>query len=106
MTFEIQELTRLVEEERSAEEKIKKAEQDALDIKDKARKKAQEIVRKAESGEFLENLEKKKMREIEGRKKSIQAEYKNKIQELDKKAERELDTFVSKVIEKVMGVET
>ena len=78
MSAEIKELTRLVEEERLSEEKIRKAEENVSNIKDKAEKKARDVIQEAESSEIIKDLETKTKREISRKKKSIEEKYQKK----------------------------
>jgi vacuolar-type H+-ATPase subunit H len=105
MSTEIKELTRLIEEERFSEEKIRKAEEKASNIKDKAEKKARETLQEAKSIEFIKDSEAEKKREIGRKKKSIEEKYQKKIQQLNKTVKNEFENSVVNVVEDVLRVE-
>ena len=105
MSFEIKELTDLVEEEKKAQERFVKAQQEAEKIKDDAKKRADGIVENARFGTYLEDMVAKKRKEIEGKKAELEKKFDKDVNDLKEKAGKKLEDAVSRVIDEVMRVE-
>lgn len=105
MSTDIRELQELIGRERFAEEKVRKAKEEAQDILKKAREKAESIVQAIESDPRWEKLKQARNDEIARKKAEIEEEYKRKISVLEKVAEENFEKAVERVYEKTLRVE-
>jgi V/A-type H+-transporting ATPase subunit G/H len=105
LSTDIRELQELIGRERFAEEKVRKAKEEAQDILKKAREKAESIVQAIESDPRWEKLKQARNDEIARKKAEIEEEYKRKISVLEKVAEENFEKAVERVYEKTLRVE-
>jgi V/A-type H+-transporting ATPase subunit G/H len=105
LSTEIRELQELIEHEKAAEDKVRRAKEEAQEIVKRAREQAESIVQAAESNLHEEQLRQTKKAEVERKKAEIADEYKRKISDLNKMAERNLEKAVSFVIEEILRVD-
>jgi len=105
LSVEIKELQELIEQERAAEEKVRKAKDEAQEIVKRAREKAESILQAVESNPYQEKLRQAKKEEIERKKTEINEEHKRKISALNKTAEQNFEKAVAFVTKEILRVE-
>jgi V/A-type H+-transporting ATPase subunit G/H len=105
LSVEIEELQKLIEHERAAEDKVRRAKEEAQEIVKKAREQAESIVQAAESDPYEQQFRQTKKDEMERKKAEIAEDYKRRISNLNKMAEKNLDKAVSFVTKEVLRVE-
>ncbi len=101
MSVDIKELQELIEEERLAEEKVKRAKEDAQNILKAAREKAEAIERTADADPAWEEIRKAKKEAMERRKKEMEEEDKRKVALLQRTAQQNFEKAVEHVVAKV-----
>jgi vacuolar-type H+-ATPase subunit H len=106
LSVEIRELQELIEEEKAAEERVRRAKQDAQDILKAAHEKAESILQAVESDPSWEKLRKTGDEEIVRRKAEVEEEYKRKINELNRVAEQNFGKAVAYVVKEMLEAET
>ena len=102
MSTEIKEIQELIDRERVAEEKVRKAKQEAQTIVKQAREKAETIVGAIDSDPSWEKLKRAREDEIVRKKSEIEEEYKRKIAALDKSARENFSKAVERVFEQTL----
>jgi vacuolar-type H+-ATPase subunit H len=106
LSTEIEELTRLVEEERLAEERIEQARSKAEEIIKKAREEATRIMRETQASLSSTNPQTHRREEFEEEKRRITSEHQRKLASLKKLAEKNLDRVVKMIVEETTRVES
>jgi V/A-type H+-transporting ATPase subunit G/H len=104
LSTDIKELQELIERERFAEEKVRKAKEEAQAILKEARERAESIVKAAESDSRWEKLRQARNDEIVRKKAEIEEEYKRKISALDKVAQENFQKSVERIFEETLRV--
>ncbi len=104
MSADVEELTRLVEEEKMAEDRIKQARSTAEEVIKKAREEAGSVIVEAQSSVSSTEPQAYRHREFEEEKLKIEQDHQQKIISLKKLAEKNLDRAVKMIIEDVMKV--
>jgi V/A-type H+-transporting ATPase subunit G/H len=104
LSTDIKELQELIERERFAEEKVRKANEEAQAILKEAREKAESIVKAVESDSRWEKLKQARNDEIVRKKAEIEEEYKRKISALEKVAQENFQKSVERVFEETLRV--
>ena len=103
MSVDIKELQELIEEERSAEEKVKRAKEEAQNILKAAREKAETIEQTADADPSWEKLRQAKQEEMMKRKKQMEEEDKRKIDLLQRTAQQNFQKAVEHVVKATLG---
>jgi V/A-type H+-transporting ATPase subunit G/H len=104
LSTDIKELQELIERERFAEEKVRKANEEAQAMLKEAREKAESIVKAVESDSRWEKLKQARNDEIVRKKAEIEEEYKRKISALEKVAQENFQKSVERVFEETLRV--
>lgn len=105
MSVEIKELQELIEQERAAEEKVRKAKEEAQEIVKRAREKAELVVQETASDPYQQKLRQTKKEETERKKAEIDEEYKRKISTLNKTAKDNFEKAIAFVTKEILKVE-
>ena len=105
MSIEIKELQELIAQERAAEEKVRKAKEEAQEIVKQAREKAESMSEAIDSDQYQQQLRKTKKEETERKKAEITDEYRRKISELNGMAKENFEKAVSFVTKELVRVE-
>jgi len=105
LSVDIKELQELIERERVAEEKVRRAKEEAQNIMRIARQKAESIVKTIDSDPGWEKLRQARREEISRKKATIEEEYKRKISLLDKIAQENFEKAVAYVTKETLRVE-
>jgi vacuolar-type H+-ATPase subunit H len=103
LSVDIKELQELIEEERSAEERVKRAKEEAQSILKAAREKAESIERAPDADPSWESLRKAKQEEMMKRKKEMEEEDKRKLAMLQRTAQRNFEKAVEHVVKTTLG---
>jgi vacuolar-type H+-ATPase subunit H len=106
LAVEIKELQELIEEEKSAEEKVRRAKKEAQDILQAAHQKAESTLQTFDSDPSWEKLRKTGETEIMKRKAEAEEEYERKIAELKSTAQQNFEKAVAYVVKEALGAET
>jgi len=106
LSIEIRELQEVIEQEKAAEERVRRAKEEAQEIVKRAREKAESIVQALESDPYKEKLRQAKREETARKKAEIEEEFKRKIQILDKTAEESFEKAVEYVVKGTLSAET
>jgi V/A-type H+-transporting ATPase subunit G/H len=102
---EIKELQELIAKERAAEEKVRRAKEEAQDIVKRAREKAESIIQETESDPYQQKLRETKKEETERKKVEIDEEYSQKLSALNKTAKENFEKAVTFVTKEILKVE-
>jgi V/A-type H+-transporting ATPase subunit G/H len=106
LAVEIKELQELIDEEKAAEEKVRRAKQEAQEILQAAHQKAESILQTFDSDPSWEKLRKAGEEEITKRKAEVEEEHKRKIAELNSAAQQNFEKAVAYVVKEALGAET
>jgi len=106
LSTEIEELTKLVEEEKIAEDKIKQARNNAEEIVKRAREEANKIMLEAQNSLSSKEPPAQRRREFGDEKLKIEQEHQHKISSLKETAEKNFDRAVKMIVEDIMRVES
>jgi vacuolar-type H+-ATPase subunit H len=106
MSVDIKELQELIEEEKSAAEKVKQAKEEAQKILQAARDKAESIIQAVDTDPRWDDLRKARVEEIKTRKLDMDEEFKRKAALLDEDAKQNFEKAVALVVKESMKVET
>lgn len=102
MSTDIKELQDLIERERVAEEKVRKAKEEAQVIVKRAREKAESILGAIDSDPSWEKLKQARSDEIARKKAEIEEEYKRKASALEKGAQETFEKAIERVLEETL----
>jgi len=102
---DIKELQELIERERIAEEKVRKAKEEAQAILKNAREKAESILQAVHSEQNLEKVRQAKTQQIARKKAEVEEEHKRKISLVDKAAREKFEGAVAYVTKRTLRVE-
>jgi V/A-type H+-transporting ATPase subunit G/H len=105
LSVEIKELQELIAQERAAEEKVRKAKEEAQEIVKQTREKAESMSETIDSDTYQQQLRQTKKDETERKKAEITEEYRRKISELNGMAKENFEKAVSFVTKKLVSVE-
>lgn len=105
MSVDIKELQELIERERIAEEKVRKAKEEAQAILKNAREKAESILQSVDSDQNWEMVRQAKKEEIARKKAEVEEEHKQKISLVDKTAREKFERAVAYVTKRTLRVE-
>ena len=100
----IEEIKNLVTQEKESEEKLRKAEEKANGLLEQSKEKARKILQEAENPEYYDDIFKARLKEIEEKKKVMQREIDEKVEEIRKIANKNLEKTVSIIVKRVLGV--
>jgi V/A-type H+-transporting ATPase subunit G/H len=102
LSTDIKELQELIDRERVAEEKVRKANEEAQAILKEAREKAESIVKAVESDTRWDKLKQARNDEIARKKAEIDEEYKRKISALEKVAQENFEKAIERIFEETL----
>jgi V/A-type H+-transporting ATPase subunit G/H len=102
LSADIKELQELIDRERAAEEKVRKAKEEAQAIVKQAREKAESMVRAIESDPCWEKLKQARNDEIARKKAEIEEEYKRKTSALEKVAQENFEKAIERIFEETL----
>lgn len=102
MSTDIKELQDLIAREKNAEEKVRKAKEEAQAILKQAREKADVALGAIESDPAWEKLKQARNDEIARKKAEIQEEYKRKSSSLEKAAQQNLEKAIARLFEETL----
>jgi len=105
LSVDIKELQELIEEEKSAEERVRKARQDAEEMLAKARQQADAIIHASELDLHLQELREARKAEFAKRKADVEDEYKERLSALEGSSQRNFEKAVAKLTEEALRVE-
>jgi vacuolar-type H+-ATPase subunit H len=106
MSVDIKELQELIEQEKSAEQKIRAAKQEAQNVVQVAREKAESVIQEVDSGPHWEEMKRTRKEQITRGKAELDEEHKRKIALLEKAAQRNFEKAVASVAKEILRVET
>ena len=106
MSIEIRELQELIVHEKEAEQKVRKAKEQAEGILKKAREEVESTVQTVESDRYQTKSREAKKEEIARKKAEIEKEYEQKIATLNKVAEENFEKAVAFVTKEILKVES
>ena len=104
MSKDIEELIKLIEQEKIAENKINEAHHNAEETIRKAKEEAKKIMNMAQSSSSTTESQNLRREEFEEEKRQIEKEHDRKIDSLNKLARKNFDQTVKIIIEEVMRV--
>jgi vacuolar-type H+-ATPase subunit H len=102
LSADIKELQELIERERTAEEKVSKAKEEAQTIVKQAREKAESIMGTVESDPALEKLKQARQQEIARKKTDIEEEHRRKTSALEKDAQSNFEKAVELLLKETL----
>jgi len=105
LSVDIKELQELIEEEKSASERLRKAREDAQETLTNARQQANAIVHEAEVDVRLQELRQARKVEFEKRKADVEKEYKEKLSALEESSQQNFDKAVTRLTQQALRVE-
>ncbi|MEM2941874.1 MAG: hypothetical protein QXT81_00390 [Candidatus Bathyarchaeia archaeon] len=101
MSIEIEELTKLVEEEKAAEERVKIARGKAEEIVERAREHARKRLQQAEASLSTSEYHVDSDKDLEKMKSEITRAHQDRVNSLNRLAERNFERAVQMIVEKV-----
>jgi vacuolar-type H+-ATPase subunit H len=102
---DIKELQGLIEEERSAGEKVRRAKEDAQESLSKAREQADAIIHASEVDVHLQELREARKAEFAKKKTNLENEYKKKLAALEESSRSNLNKAVERLVQEALRVE-
>jgi V/A-type H+-transporting ATPase subunit G/H len=102
LSTDIKDLQELIDRERVAEERVRKAKEEARAIVKQAREKAESIVKAVESDPRWEKLKQARKDEIAYKKAEIEEEYKRKVSAVEKVAQENFEKAIERVFEETL----
>ncbi len=103
MSIEIEELTKLVEEEKAAEKKIEQARHNAEETVKRAREEANKIITEAQNSS---DSQARLSKEFEEKKDEVEKGHQQRINSLNRQAENNFERAVKRIVEDVMRVKS
>lgn len=104
LSVDIKELQELIEREQAAEEKVKKAKEEAQAVLKEAREKAEAIAQTIELDRNMEKLRQARKEELTQKKVAAEEDHKRKIALVEKTAREDFEKAVSYVTTQVSRV--
>ena len=104
MPVDIKELQELIEEEKIAGERLRKAKEDAQETLTKARQQADAIIHASELDVRLQELRQARKTEYEKRKADIENEYKEKLSAIEESSQRNFNKAVALLTQEALRV--
>ena len=104
MSVDIKELQELIEEERSAGEKLRRAKEVAQEAVTKAREQADTIVHASEVDVHLQELRQARKAEFEKKKADLENGYREKLAILEDSSRSNLDKAVERLVQEALRV--
>jgi vacuolar-type H+-ATPase subunit H len=98
----IEDIKKLVEQEKDSEQKVKKAKEEAENIIKKSEEDAQRILDKAEEQKYYDDIFAAGLKEINEKKKLIEEETQEKIEQIRKIAEKNLQKTASLITKHIL----
>ena len=98
----IEDIRRLVEREKSSEEEIRKAKEEAEGIIKKSKEDALRILKSAEDQKYYDDIFAVGLIEINDKKKLIKKEAEEKIERIRKIAEKNLEKTISLIVRRIL----
>ena len=105
MSVDIKELQELIEEERSAGVRVRKAKEDAQETLTKAREQADAIIHASELDVRLQELRQARKAEFAKKKTDLENEYKEKLAALEESSRSNLGKVVERLVQETLRVE-
>jgi V/A-type H+-transporting ATPase subunit G/H len=102
LSTDLKELQQLIDKEKAAEEKVRKAKEEAQIILKQAHEKAQLTLGSIESDPAREQLKRVRSEEIARKKAEIQEHYAQKISALEKNAQQNFEKAVARLLEEAL----
>jgi vacuolar-type H+-ATPase subunit H len=99
----IEDIRNLVKKERESEEEIQRAKEKAERIIEEAKTEARQIMNDVEDQRYLNALHETKMKEIEEKKKAIEKEYTEELENLKKRGGKNMEKAIAYVLKLVLG---
>ena len=104
LSIEIKELQELIEQERTAEEKVRKAKEEAGAIVKKAREEATLILEAIDSDSCWDEIRRTRKEETARKKAEMEAEHGRKISALSKTVEENFERAVTYIVKEMLRV--
>jgi len=98
----IEDVKKLVEQEKDSEQNIRRAEEEAENILKKSEEDAQRILEKAEDQKYYNDIFVAGLKEINGKKKLLEKETQKKIERIREIAKKNLENAVSLIIRHIL----
>jgi vacuolar-type H+-ATPase subunit H len=105
MAADIKELQELIEREKLAEEKVRRAEEEAQTILKTAREDAESIIRAIDSNQEWEKLRQAKKEEITRKKAEMLEKHRRKISIVERNARENFETATTYVTDQTLRVQ-
>ena len=105
MSVDIKELQELIEEERTAGERVRKAKENAQEMLTKAREQADAIIRAPEFDVHLQELRQTRKAEFARKKTDLENEYKEKLAALEESSRSHLEKAVERLVQEALRAE-
>lgn len=106
MSVDIKELQELIEQEKSAEQKVRAARQEAQSLVQSARERAESTLQGVDSDPHWEEMRRAGKEQIAKGKAELEEEHKRKIAGLEKGAHGNFEKAVADVVKEILRVET
>jgi len=98
----VENIRSLVRKEKQIEEEIQKAKERATGIIEKAKTDAKKVLREAEDSRYYDALIEREKKKLEEKKKSLEKEYNDRLEELRKIASNNMDRAVAFILKNVL----
>jgi vacuolar-type H+-ATPase subunit H len=103
MIMTIEDVKKLVEQEKDSEQNIRKAKEEAENIIKKSKADAQRILDEAEDQKYYDDIFAAGLKEINEKKKLLEKETEKKIEQIRKIAKKNLEKAVSLIVTHILG---
>jgi vacuolar-type H+-ATPase subunit H len=104
LSVDVKELQELIQEEKSAGERVRKAKEDAQETLTKARQQADAIIHASELDVRLQELRQARKAEFEKKKADVENEYKQKLSAVEESSQRNFDKAVALLTQEALRV--
>jgi len=105
LSVDLKELQELIEQERAAEEKVRRAKEEAQNILKAAHEKAESIVQAIDSDPDWEKLRRARKEEMTTRKSQIEEEYSRRTALLERTAQQNFENAIAYLVKETLRVQ-
>ncbi len=99
----VEDIRNIVKRERNSEEEIQKAKEEAERIVEEAKTKAKRIMNNVEDQRYLNGLLEAEMKKIEEKKKTMENEFSEELENLKKRGEGNMEKAIAYILKLVLG---
>jgi vacuolar-type H+-ATPase subunit H len=98
----VEDIKSLVKQERAIEEELQRAKEEAASIVEEAKAEAKRILEEVEDGRYYSSLFETEVRKIDEKKKAVEKEWDDAVEELNRTASENMEKAVGLVVKLVL----